>query len=107
MIEVYSRLGGMVDDDLDSICFTFWTIEKILERNKQDSEYIFFADFLLDSHWYGFKCENEDVSSIHIHLGGNQFEKLADSFDEFFENYLTRPEEYYLFGRENTEKILL
>jgi hypothetical protein len=101
VIEVYSNLGGMADDDLDSICFTFWTVEKILKENKPNKELTFFADFLIYSHLYGFKFENENTSSIHIYWGENQIEKIADSFDEFFDNYLTKPEKYFLFGRED------
>jgi hypothetical protein len=107
VIAVYSNLGGMIDWGMDSVCFSFWTIERILEENKSNSELTFFADFLINSHLYGFKFENENVSSIHIFYGENDSEKVADSFDEFFENYLTRPEKYFLFGRENIEKILL
>jgi hypothetical protein len=101
VIDVYSNLGGMADDDIDAICFTFWTVEKILAENKPNSQLTFFADFLIYSHLYGFKFENENISSIHIYWGENQIEKIADSFSEFFENYLTKPEKYFLFGRED------
>lgn len=111
VIDVYSNVGGMIEDGMDSICFSFWTIEKIIEVNNRlaglSSDLVFFADFLIESHLYGFKFENEKVSSIHIYFGENQVVKVADSFDEFFDNYLTKTEKYFLFGRENTEKILL
>ncbi len=107
VITVYSNLGGMIDWGTDSICFSFWTIDRILEENESNIKLTFFADFLINSHLYGFKSENENVSSIHIYHGANDTEKIADSFDEFFENYLTKPEKYFLFGRENIEKILL
>jgi hypothetical protein len=100
IIDVYSNLGGMSDNDSDSILFSFWTIEKIIEENESNSEFIFFADFLIESHLYGFKFENENVSSIHIHYGKNDTEKVADSFEEFFEIYLTKSEDLSLFGRE-------
>jgi hypothetical protein len=99
--EVYSNIGGMTEDNMDAICFTFWTVEKILSENKPNSELTFFADFLIYSHLYGFKFENENISSIHIYWEKNQIEKIADSFNEFFENYLTKPEKYFLFGRED------
>jgi hypothetical protein len=104
---VYSNLGGMVDWGMDSLCFSFWTIDKILEENALNNELIFFADFLINSHLYGFRIEDENISSIHIYHGANDVEKIADSFDEFFDTYLTQPESYFLFGRENTQKILL
>ncbi len=101
VIDVYTNLGGMADDNMDAICFTFWTVEKVLSENKPNSKLIFFADFLIYSHLYGFRFENENISSIHIYWGENQIEKIADSFDEFFENYLTKPERYFLFGKED------
>lgn len=101
VIGVYSNLGGMIDESMDSVCFSFWTVERILAENKPNSELTFFADFLINSHWYGFKFEDENISSIHIYWGEKQIEKIADSFDEFFGNYLTKSEKYFLFGRED------
>lgn len=104
VIEVYSTLGGMEDCESDATCFSFWDIDKILEENKSYlSEFISFADFLIHSHSYYFKFETECVSSIHID-GDNRVEKIADSFKEFFENYLNNPEKYYLFEREENKK---
>lgn len=100
VIEVYSSLGGMLDYGCDSTCFSFWTIEELINENKVNSELVFFADFLIQSHQYCFKFEDEFVSSIHIYWNESEIEKIADSFDEFFENYLTNPEKYYLFERE-------
>lgn len=74
-IEVYSNLGGMVDWGTDSVCFSFWTIEKLIEENEVNSELVFFADFLIHSHLYGFKFENESISSIHIYYGENEIKK--------------------------------
>jgi hypothetical protein len=101
VIDVYSNIGGMIEESMDSICFSFWTIERILTENKPNSELTFFADFLINSHLYGFKFENQNTSSIHIYHGENDTKKIASSFDEFFENYLTKPENYSLFEREN------
>ncbi len=104
VIEVYSNLGGMANDESDSVCFSFWNINKILEENKANAELISFADFLIYSHLYYFKFENEFVSSIHIWWEEDNIEKIADSFEEFFENYLINPEKYYLFEREENKK---
>lgn len=101
IIDVYSNLGGMIDEDMDSVCFSFWTVEKILTENKPNSELTFFADFLINSHWFGFKFENQKASSVHIYWEENQIEKIADSFGEFFATYITNPGKYYLFDREN------
>lgn len=83
VIDIYSNLGGMTEDGIDDICFTFWRVDKILAEYQPNSGLTFFADFLIYSHLYGFKFENEHVSSIHIYWGKNQIEKVADSFSEF------------------------
>lgn len=103
VIDVYSNLGGIEDWGCDSICFSFWTIERILEENEPNSKLIFFADFLINSHLYGFKFEDENVSSIHIYNGDKDIEKVADSFNEFFEIYLNEPEKLNLFARESNK----
>lgn len=104
VIEVYSTLGGMIDGESDVTFLSFWNIDKILKENETNTKLIAFADFLIYSHLYYFKFENEFVSSIHIWWGENDIEKIADSFEEFFENYLNNPEKYYLFEREENKK---
>lgn len=104
VVEVYSILGGMVDGESDATLLSFWDIDKILEENKPNCELIEFGDFLIYSHLYCFKFSNEFVSSIHIWWEENDIEKIANSFEEFFENYLNNPEKYYLFEREENKK---
>lgn len=104
VIEVYSKLGGMADGECDETLLSFWDVDKILRENESSSNLIAFADFLIYSHLYYFKFENEFVSSIHIWWGEKDIEKIADSFEEFFENYLINPEKHYLFEREENKK---
>jgi len=52
VIEVYSNINGFSKNDIDSECLSFWTIEKIWGENQLNSEYVYFADFLIDSHFY-------------------------------------------------------
>lgn len=102
VIEVYSTLGGMLDYAMDELLLSFWTIERICEENKQwDSELIFFADFLIDSHFYGFKFENEKISSVYLYYGDDDFKKIADSFDEFLKLYIEEPDKLGVFKRES------
>lgn len=95
VIEVFSNLNGFDENGMDSECLSFWTIEKILRENETNSEYVYFADFLIDSHHYAFKFENADFSSIHIHFSETLRFKIADSFGEFFELYLNNPENLF------------
>lgn len=96
VIKVYSNLGGFDEDDMDSECLTFWTVKKIRHENKANSEHVYFADFLIDSHQYAFKYKNADVSSIHVHYSENERYKIADSFDDFFELYLENPAKLFV-----------
>lgn len=103
VIEVYSTLGGMEDCESE-LFFSFWSIDQILEENEPNSEFIAFADFSIYAHLYYFEYETELTSSIHIWWSEKDIEKIADSFEEFFENYLINPEKYYLFEREENKK---
>jgi hypothetical protein len=87
--EVFSTLGGFSEDDLDSECLTFWTVEKILRENDFNAEDVYFADFLLYSHEYYFKFKDVKSSVIYVRFSETDRVQIADSFDEFFELYLT------------------
>jgi len=94
-VEVYSTLGGFAEDDLDSECLTFWTVEKILRENDFNAEKVYFADFLIDSHWYYFKYKDAETSAIYAGFDETDRYKIADSFDEFFELYLNNINELF------------
>jgi hypothetical protein len=87
-MEVYSIINGFDENDMDSEGLSFWPIEKILRGNKPNDEYIYFADFLINSHWYGYKNKWPNNSMICIHYSESERPKVADSFNEFFELYL-------------------
>ena len=96
VVEVFSSIGGFAEEDLDSECMTFWTIEKIFKENIENSAYIFFADYLIESHRYAFKYANADISSIYVCYSETDRTKVADSFAEFFELYLTKTEKLFI-----------
>lgn len=60
-MEVYSIINGFDENDMDSEGLSFWPIEKILRGNKPNDEYIYFADFLINSHWYGYKINGQII----------------------------------------------
>lgn len=95
VIEVYSTLNGFDEDEMDSECLSFWTLEKILKEIEPNSEYVYFADFLIDSHHYAFKFKDAEHSTVHVHYSEKERTKIADSFDEFFELYLNNPEKLF------------
>ena len=96
VIEVYSNLNGFNEWEMDSECLTFWEIQKILKENKRKSEYVYFADFLINSHFYAFKFEDANNSSVFASYSENDNRRVADSFDEFFEIYLKNPAKLFV-----------
>lgn len=96
VIEVFSVIGGFDENEMDSECLAFWTIEKILKENKPNTEFVYFADFLIDSHHYAFKFEDGINSSIYIYYSEKDRPKVASSFAEFFELYLTDTSRLFL-----------
>ena len=88
-VQVYSTIGGFAEDDMDSECLTFWTVEKILRENDFNADKIYFADFLIESHRYYFKYKNAEKSEIHVSYDTEVVYKIANSFDGFLELYLT------------------
>ncbi len=93
LVEVFSTLNGFDDGLMDEECLQFWTIDKIFEENSgsysNQGSFCHFADFLINSHTYAFNQNEADLVSVHCHYGENHIIKIADSFDEFFEYYLT------------------
>jgi hypothetical protein len=96
IIEVYSGFNGFADEELDSECLTFWTIKKMLSEYQKDSQYVVFADFLLDSHWYAFKANDESTASVYLYYGDEDATKVSKSFAEFFELYVTEPSKLFI-----------
>ncbi|HXG83146.1 MAG TPA: hypothetical protein VNI84_03875 [Pyrinomonadaceae bacterium] len=97
ILEFYSAFGGMVDDVMDNSLLSIWTLEKIKQENSTVSELTYFADFLIETYRYAFKYENENTSSIYCDCETSEFLKIADSVEQFFDLYLTNPNEIGLF----------
>ena len=89
VLDVYSHLNGLDDTEMDLELFAFWSIKKIRLENRRNSEMVAFADFLIDSHRYAFRIEPDGVIGIYVDYGKNEKVRIADSFSEFFELYLT------------------
>ena len=87
VLALYVATGGMEDGYSDSHMMSLWSLERaISETSRQSRAYILFADFLIDSHFYCFRYENEERSSVGVdYLNGEEPELLAESVEEFFE----------------------
>ena len=89
VLEVLSCLNGFDDGEMDGDCFNFWSIEKIIKEKRPNLDIVEFADFLIDSHCYGFKEESDKSTGLYIVYSDNDKIKIADSFLQFFQLYLS------------------
>jgi hypothetical protein len=87
VLALYVATGGMEDGNADSHLLSLWSLERVIsETSRHNRAYILFADFLIGSHLYCFKYENEERSSVGVdYLDGEEPELLAESVEEFFE----------------------
>lgn len=95
--EFYQICGGMINYDMDESLLSMWSLVEIEKENSNVSELTFFADYLIDSHRYAFKYENENVSSVYSDGESAEYIKIADSLESFFDLYLINPSAIYLY----------
>lgn len=88
VVALYCATGGM--EDCDSHMWSLWSLERVIAENaRYGRPYILFADFLIDSHCYCFRYENEESSSVAIeYFTGAEPETVAESVTEFFEIFI-------------------
>ncbi len=96
--QIYTAVGGMAEGEMDGLMFSLWSLERVVSENeKYNTSYLLFADFLIDSHLYCLRYKNDDESSVHIdYFDGSEPRCVAQSVSEFFELYLSNPDEIYL-----------
>jgi len=89
----------MQPGESDARCWTLWSLAQIVSENaRYDGRDLLFADFLLNSHLYGFRYVNPHQSAVYVdYLNGTEPEMVAGSVDEFFHLYLNRPDALAMF----------
>jgi len=98
VLQVYMTFGGLADCEMDSNLFSFWTLEQAVNENlKFKTNFTLFGDFLIFSHFYGYKYENENISSVYANYEIEEYTKVSESVEEFFGLYLTNPIEIGLY----------
>ena len=98
IIQIYTTFGGIANEGIDSNLLSFWSLEQMIAENlKFKTDFALFGDFLIFSHLYGYKYENEDVSSVYCDFGTGKYLRTSDSVEEFFDLYLTNPTEVGLY----------
>ena len=100
VVALYLATGGMPDGELDSRAWSLWTLEQVVTQNSvYGRPHLLFADFLIHSHVYCFRYEDEERSSVLMDdFGDDEPELLAGSVSEFFELYLSNPGGLGMFG---------
>jgi hypothetical protein len=99
VIALYCATGGMPDGESDSHVWSLWPLARIVSENSlYERPHILFADFLIDSHLYCFRYENDETSSVCIEYDhGHEPKQIAGSVNEFFELYLRNPRSLAMF----------
>ena len=87
LIALYCLTGGMEGGYSDNTLWSLWPIEVVGETLRYQRPYIYFADWLINSHCYCLKYEDEQTSSVHVD-DGNEPRAGKRGPAEFFETYL-------------------
>jgi hypothetical protein len=97
LVSLYCATGGMEDGALDEDGLCLWRPERLVDASlKEPRELLLFMDFLLNSHCYGPRYEDEETSSVHIdHFSGTTW-RVAGSLAEFIGIYLSDPSRLFL-----------
>lgn len=98
IFQVYTTFGGMSEGEIDCNLLSFWNLNQlVVENTSLKSDLALFGDFLVYSHLYGYKYENENISSVYSNFETGEYLKISESVEEFFNLYLTDPMEIGLY----------
>ena len=99
VVDLYCVTGGMAHCKMDNRCFSLWPVDDVvLENQNNRGSDIYFSDFLIHSHYYAFRYENETESSVWIdYLDGEHRDQFATSVVGFFEILLHNPGSLRMF----------
>ena len=99
VVALYCATGGMPDGDSDAHAWSLWPLGQVVsESSRYGRPDLPFGDFLIHSHLYCFRFEDEGRSSVFMDYSSDEVpERLAGSVSEFFELYLTNPGKLGMF----------
>ena len=99
VVALYCATGGMPDGESDCHAWSLWTLEQVVsEISTYKRPHLIFADFLIHSHLYCFRYEDEWRSSVLVDYSSDEEpELLAGSVSEFFGLYLRNPGKLGMF----------
>jgi len=101
IVDLYCMTGGMSDDQLDSRCWSLWSLDRIVsEHLRYQRPYLLFADFLIGSHLYCFIYETPERSAVCIdYFNGQEPRVVANSVSEFFDLYVREDDSLEMFPK--------
>lgn len=98
ILQIYTTFGGIADERMDDNLLSFWSLDQLVTENlKFKTDFTLFGDFLIFSHLYGYKYENENISSVFSDFETGEYLKISESVEEFFNLYLINPTEIGLY----------
>jgi hypothetical protein len=92
---LYRLTAGFDDGQFDGGLWSLWPLSRIVEENKKHKpQFLWFADWLIDSHRYCFRYTNPEVSAVYIdHCARERTPFLiAESLVDFLDKYLRNPD---------------
>ena len=101
----YKLTDGTLDQDSEG--FQFYNIKDLIKigkkfNSKNDlSDIILFADYMLESWWYGLKQKNEYEYEIGIVATKDTFTPIAKSLDDFITMYIQDADKLYQYSSEH------
>jgi hypothetical protein len=98
--KLYSLTAGFEDDYYDDAFLSLWSLSRIVEEKKERKPpFLWFADWMIDSHLYCLRYMNPEVSAVYIdHCDGeNPPSQIAESVADFLEKYLRNPDDVEAF----------
>lgn len=91
---LYSATGGFADYECDCV-WSLWSLDRLVRENQnRDSEFLWFADFLISSHMYAFRYHNDEASVIYIdhNIPQHPPTQVAKDVPDFLRKYIDDPD---------------
>ncbi len=92
---LYRLTAGFDYGQFDEGLWSLWPLSRIVEENnKKKPQFLWFADWLIDSHRYCFHYTNPEVSAVYIDHCSPKSPPfpIAESLVDFLETYLRNPD---------------
>lgn len=108
VVELYQVLDGFADHQYCQNHWSLWSLEEIRTENKYNQTTdIWFADYLINSHYFSLHTEDQCTSSVYVQYqspdGQTEAFKVADSLQQFLLLLVNDPESVYVFPPDKTD----